>query len=505
MQPQDQPELPLLHKDSLPLLQEGSAVRQQSEVEGQPAQIGPNSELRKKFIPNDASYYQYRLKGVVVHQGTAQYGHYISYINIQEEDNKWLEFNDSLIKDFNASQIEAECFGGSSDQSKNDDWVWQVRGEQSKNAYILIYERKHKDPIKIVYQDPSEKQELIHDLCLQEVAPQEKAAQSDEKSFLVDYYKMTRYIPKKLYKPVWMDNHAFMLENHMYNDDYLTFVADICKTIKLPEDYTCIQATEGVCSHDYYRGYETLGKAEEESYMWALDTLYKHYYDVAIHCFDTETTKTLMLPLLNFLHVVPGRVLEFFQKYIVADKKNVLNILISCPEKNVRVSLKIIIAACISIMLKYDSSHARNGEMQPAEQNMLKEASAESEVFSFMDGIIDQLNTEIAKNWTKAGDVIELIRMVVVNSEQGTAWAFKKQLVSVLIDFYLEKQSPLGNQLGEKKNLMGNQYSRPEFAPLIQTVVFLSLKDKRMQLSEQASHMEDGVNVKLEPCPYKLS
>lgn len=80
-----------------------------------------------------------------------------------------------------------------------------------------------------------------------------------------------------------------------------------------------------------------------------------------------------MLPLLNFLHVVPGRVLEFFQKYIVADKKNVLNILISCPEKNVRVSLKIIIAACISIMLKYDSSHARNGEMQPAEQNVILE------------------------------------------------------------------------------------------------------------------------------------
>lgn len=104
---------------------------------------------------------------------------------------------------------------------------------------------------------------------------------------------MTRYIPKKLYKPVWMDNHAFMLENHMYNDDYLTFVADICKTIKLPEDYTCIQATEGVCSHDYYRGYETLGKAEEESYMWALDTLYKHYYDVAIHCFDTEVRAPL--------------------------------------------------------------------------------------------------------------------------------------------------------------------------------------------------------------------
>lgn len=52
--------------------------------------------------------YEYKLVGVVVHMGTADAGHYISYINInrgtKSEDNpewlktesdKWLEFNDS--------------------------------------------------------------------------------------------------------------------------------------------------------------------------------------------------------------------------------------------------------------------------------------------------------------------------------------------------------------------------------------------------------------------------
>lgn len=47
-----------------------------------------------------------------MHQGTAEYGHYYSYINIKEKEDKWLEFNDSIIKDFNSNQIEAECFGG---------------------------------------------------------------------------------------------------------------------------------------------------------------------------------------------------------------------------------------------------------------------------------------------------------------------------------------------------------------------------------------------------------
>lgn len=38
-----------------------------------------NDEMRYRIKPKD--YYEYKLKGVVVHKGTAQYGHYYSYIN----------------------------------------------------------------------------------------------------------------------------------------------------------------------------------------------------------------------------------------------------------------------------------------------------------------------------------------------------------------------------------------------------------------------------------------
>ncbi len=48
-------------------------------------------------------YYEYRLKGVVVHLGTADFGHYYSYIEC--EDGKWLEFNDSNIRDFDKKNI----------------------------------------------------------------------------------------------------------------------------------------------------------------------------------------------------------------------------------------------------------------------------------------------------------------------------------------------------------------------------------------------------------------
>ena len=57
--------------------------------------------------------FEYKLVGVVVHMGTADAGHYISYINVNRgqkpedtpewamtEKDKWLEFNDSIVKDY---------------------------------------------------------------------------------------------------------------------------------------------------------------------------------------------------------------------------------------------------------------------------------------------------------------------------------------------------------------------------------------------------------------------
>lgn len=67
------------------------------------------------------SEYQYKLVGVTVHSGTAEFGHYYSYININRGNketisdptkDKWLEFNDSLIKDYDVSKLPNDCFGG---------------------------------------------------------------------------------------------------------------------------------------------------------------------------------------------------------------------------------------------------------------------------------------------------------------------------------------------------------------------------------------------------------
>jgi len=57
---------------------------------------------------------EYDLIGVTVHTGTADGGHYYSFIRdrVPPNKDKWYLFNDAEVKPFDPSQIASECFGG---------------------------------------------------------------------------------------------------------------------------------------------------------------------------------------------------------------------------------------------------------------------------------------------------------------------------------------------------------------------------------------------------------
>lgn len=65
----------------------------------------------------------------------------------------WLEFNDSSIREFATKNIENECFGGyNADQEDNSfNFGWFKNKDNSKNAYILVYEKKVKQPLQLVF------------------------------------------------------------------------------------------------------------------------------------------------------------------------------------------------------------------------------------------------------------------------------------------------------------------------------------------------------------------
>jgi len=105
----------------------------------------------------DNDEYEYRLVGVVCHMGSADAGHYLSFINVEKENEqgrlgrhqgaptrqeffqsdkqKWYEFNDNTVSSFKVSQLENTCFGGAGN---------------NQNAYMLFYEKRLKHEMKVV-------------------------------------------------------------------------------------------------------------------------------------------------------------------------------------------------------------------------------------------------------------------------------------------------------------------------------------------------------------------
>ena len=192
------------------------------QTEKDPKEEATAEEPLEPYLKHPKEYYDYRLAGIVVHIGTADFGHYYSYINTNRGDpskktdntpNKWLEFNDSTIRDFDSKNIESECFGGASSESSDDSWGWGKAGrDNSKNAYILVYERVVKDPVKMTVHEESESKffDTYFDLKnpensgkfkINEVKPnQEDKDSKPHQVYEVDYYSVKKFVPSVAYK-----------------------------------------------------------------------------------------------------------------------------------------------------------------------------------------------------------------------------------------------------------------------------------------------------------------
>ena len=71
-------------------------------------------------------YFKYKLKGVVVHNGTSDSGHYYAFIKERDEtrsddEGRWYEFNDTYVGHFDPRLIPEETFGG-----ENEHWQSQI-------------------------------------------------------------------------------------------------------------------------------------------------------------------------------------------------------------------------------------------------------------------------------------------------------------------------------------------------------------------------------------------
>ena len=101
---------------------------------------------------DDSIYYEYELQGIIIHSGTAQYGHYYSIISNEEKGGlgNWLKFNDSIASKVKYDEILGEAFGNNYDNN-----------QYGSSAYMLIYRKVIKKPVIINSKNVNESNKKI--------------------------------------------------------------------------------------------------------------------------------------------------------------------------------------------------------------------------------------------------------------------------------------------------------------------------------------------------------
>lgn len=162
-------------------------------AEGRSKEELENETVKHLMDINDDDYL-YKLVGVTIHRGTAEHGHYYSLINTkrgksEEDESKpdwartdkdpWKVFDDETVKHFNFSELQQEAFGGVSSSSGARPWLAESglstaspggamadndlsaylfssgqANSYGQNAYMLVYEKMKKKPIREVVIQP---------------------------------------------------------------------------------------------------------------------------------------------------------------------------------------------------------------------------------------------------------------------------------------------------------------------------------------------------------------
>lgn len=119
------------HLDLYPYSVEGVAWK--AEVEAAVAAGEAAESVPRQYTIHPREYYEFDLAGVVVHQGSANSGHYYSFIRDRKApqakpveagvdgdedlDQGWYQFNDSAVTPFDPAKLPEETFGGETQSS----------------------------------------------------------------------------------------------------------------------------------------------------------------------------------------------------------------------------------------------------------------------------------------------------------------------------------------------------------------------------------------------------
>ncbi|KAI9762241.1 MAG: hypothetical protein M4579_000565 [Chaenotheca gracillima] len=256
-----------------------------------------------------ASSDMFELVGVLVHSGTADSGHYYSFIRERPITNLsqspgWVHFNDSEVRAWDPSNIPSQCFGGRDTWTQNRDPT-PLHLPKSYNAYMLFYQRSSS---------------LSAD------------QQSQSSQLSVSPKKLP--VPLNLRNHIATDNEFFIRKYCLYDPNQAPFVRSLLDLMRI--------LNKGFCSEDH--------------------ELERTAITVALHHFDQVISKTKDVPDFDAMKISIYRVIgscttccAIFLDLLGTRLEIIRDMLIRCPISRIRQDLSQMIVTALQFLKAKDS------------------------------------------------------------------------------------------------------------------------------------------------------
>lgn len=403
-------------------------------------------------------YYEYELVGILVHRGVADSGHYYSFIKDRSAsgaagESSWIEFNDKTVTEFAAKDIPAECYGGEETLLSYDTFTrtrLPRNFEKTRNAYMLIYQRKVPQPVGSSPKDV----DANAGATAVAVAAQAEPAQQEPKARGCS----------KLLEHVWKDNVRFLHEKKLFDPAYFSFLWHL---IDLNSDSSLPGLSLRTLQVATFFFLEVISHAKDREILPRFgDRLRQRYKE------SDEASRWLVALLID-------------------DKRMLSQLLFECPVEEIRSSFAELLASVVQTLLK-DPLEQRALLQSEYEMGDVKEAGSPL-VRPLVDRVFALL-PDATRYWRQFKEYFGFFLEFASIGPVPKRYLLAMNAIGQFLHAYLGPNSPYIKERPKFK--LGNRWEDPDYSTLISCVSLLArscdLPRDQVVTRHQAAAGDDG-------------
>ena len=427
-----------------------------------------SDEIEQQTESHPDSYYKYELRGVLVHSGGADAGHYYSYIKERipssGNERKWIEFNDKNVLSFDSKDLATECFGGTQPVTHWDNNIRQyVRRiyDRVRNAYMLFYDRVEPEPGT-----------LITAKSAQELTTQLKELAIENKRETING------LPIQIYNRVWSENAEFLKDRALFDPSYFDFMLNISKLISFQPvlDYS-------LDPNDVMLQQDPTFQAIKLATHFVLDNL--------SHAKEAEPIFRPWIDHLKSLYEKHIPACKWIIQYII-DSNLPKDLLLDCSNEKIRIGIADLFVHICRILGPFEYSHYLEMEIitKPVlskdraalglEPRLEEVKQARSYSVRLMDSILAILE-DSRPYWRRFKQYFLVIRDYALIGHHERAYLFSRGVCALFVDYFMGR--PKKGQV--RRVSVMDRFNLPDLTEFISTLSVLirgcetgALKDK---------------------------